>query len=570
MSETYFKSFPKWENSDAVDLLTHVFPVDKSLIQSNNIEPITLKDSDHVERVAHIFYNDPHLFYILFLINRVIHPYEDWVMNSSELSRAVFDKYQSTFIQRHQERVIQQIEQFVYDQHVMIIQQKLPIGKYILKLNFIDKKTDGVVHLKFKYVESYEEQDRLNSTPIVNQVISVPGIYINELFFDNESEKMTRLIVNRDSHIKFKFTPINYHTIPINNIFSSHRMIIDIPTELSIQLGHNDIQYIEINHHVPDRIFYIQGFGKNLVMELYNGSSRQLIKTFFNLINFKQFISLFNQFNLKKIEDHENDELYLYSTQLIKKIAIELSQSFTRTQQIEGSVDELLRRIIDEYQQQFQPTVYTTDDFIDFDSISSHLIFVKAMATSKDQLQYYQRYIDNVFVSPGDLILVNGSDKKSNHVYIVQDDYSLELSSENINDTVIIVDYGTHFKNTRWIFDKTQQEFIAFQDLPFAYIYNSDLNIKFNRAKTYHYYYNDVLNDTHHFETDDTSILGAGMIVDEHSILTSDIGHLKRVSNYEFEDAKNNQNRFKFGLSMNLKDHFQKQYRDYLLNINNE
>jgi hypothetical protein len=566
MSETYFKSFPKWGTTDSTDLLTHVFPVPKSLIRSNNIEPITLKDTDFVERVAHIFYNDPNLFYILFLVNRVVHPYEDWVINQSELTRAVFDKYHEAYLEKHKARVIEQLESFMYYSHKMVIQKILPTGRYILKVAFTDRKGDGEVQINLKYFEKYQEANLVPST-VVFQHITSPGVYKNELFFDDELEKNTRLTIKKDSHVKFKLNPINFQTISFNEMFSSKKLLVSIPTEITVPIGFNETVYIEIQHNVANRYFYIQGLGKNITMELYNASSKLLVKTFSNTVSFKDFLSLLVNFNAEKVESFESSELYLYSTQLIKKLAIEINQSFSDSQQIEGSIHELINRLVNEYNKNFNPTIFSIDDFVDLNFSGTTVVKVKAAILSSEVIGTQIKTIDNYTVNPGDKILVNGQNKKSNFVYVVQDDYSLTKSSNDLNGAIIIVEYGTIFRNTRWFYDKSQNEFLAYNDIPFSYIYNSDLMIKFNSSKIYHYYMNDVLNDTHHYETDSTSEYGPGMIVDELSVINESMGNLVRVSNMDYESKKNDKNRFKFGLAMTMVNDFQKQYRDYLIGI---
>lgn len=97
---TYFPRFPLIEydidKTNNTKLATHIFKRVKFLEKTKQIADLSIdyivKDSDKPEIIADKIYGSVEYYWIIFLMNEIINPY-DWVMNSRELEKFVLKKY---------------------------------------------------------------------------------------------------------------------------------------------------------------------------------------------------------------------------------------------------------------------------------------------------------------------------------------------------------------------------------------------------------------------------------------------------------------------------------------------
>jgi hypothetical protein len=192
MSDTYFKYFPTIldeNNNEVLDLMTHVFPMDIEALKMKSLETVILSDNDYAERVSNVFYQDPHLFYPLFLINDIINPFNEWVIQEEELHRCVVEKYKDNFLHTHQKNVLEQFQRFFHQQFSFELSHTLPMGNYVLRLFYGDRRMSGTIHLSLNYTNKTVD---VNKKDILPFMALESNSYQHDFYLGNVPSKMTK------------------------------------------------------------------------------------------------------------------------------------------------------------------------------------------------------------------------------------------------------------------------------------------------------------------------------------------------------------------------------------------
>lgn len=92
----YFRYFPKTEykNTDVVDITRRV----KVLFEELGQDPhaflsYTVKDEDRPEDIAHYYYGDVGLVWMVYLANDIVDPYSQWVLSNVDFEKMLINKY---------------------------------------------------------------------------------------------------------------------------------------------------------------------------------------------------------------------------------------------------------------------------------------------------------------------------------------------------------------------------------------------------------------------------------------------------------------------------------------------
>lgn len=96
MSE-YFNKFPliKYDNQQAINLLTRV-TLRADLQQDSSIYlPLTIQDSERADMVAYDYYGDSHYDWLIYFANDVVDPYYDYPLNQTDFENFIVKKYGS-------------------------------------------------------------------------------------------------------------------------------------------------------------------------------------------------------------------------------------------------------------------------------------------------------------------------------------------------------------------------------------------------------------------------------------------------------------------------------------------
>lgn len=571
-SYNFFKNFPKiqYNGKLAVDLLTNVKVGREQFQNALTLEPFVVGDDDTLEGLAYWIYKDPFLFYILALLNDIEDPFNDWVCNMLELNRLVIDKYKDTFLKRHQERVLKQLKQFFFNEHRFYFTKKLTSGRYYIKLYFKDKTTFGKVRLSItdneKIKENLKEYTDIYSNTLIQYEASE-----SQIFLDLTSEKMatTKLFVE-DEHSNVKidlyltqFTPF------INNTLKPYMESLTLPVSKEYSIDKEKEIVLEFNNEFNENELLFYGGGGDLILEVYNAASFLIHKAeTYQYIRFKDFIQSFNNFLATPEKDYENIELYAYSNKLIHSLITSIYEKQKATHFLNFSIKTLEELLIEQYQKNFSPIMYdimsdyynerTNSDIISSTTATENVIKVKCASTHGIDLNKKDTTsIDGIPLTSGTLILLKDqNNKKENGVYKFDNTFHLmKLKSFNYYSLMtIFVEEGLKNSATEWMLLNTDA-INESTDLLFTQVYgvifeqNSILkNLKKLQGAIsmieYHYYAQDIYNDTHHWETTTSSILQAGIEVDEDYVeLVSGKNSRTRISNFEYETIMNDKKR---------------------------
>lgn len=91
---SFFKLFPRIEYNGSVQTnIATSFIINQALINTNTIQKYTLKDGDTPQTVAKDIYGNVKNYWVLMLINNVINPYTDWLMDRLDLENYTEKKY---------------------------------------------------------------------------------------------------------------------------------------------------------------------------------------------------------------------------------------------------------------------------------------------------------------------------------------------------------------------------------------------------------------------------------------------------------------------------------------------
>ena len=95
MSDQYFKKFPivKYNNFNVIDITSRV--VINSEVRKNPYlyYPYDIKDNERPDQIAEKIYNDPYMFWLIYMANGITDPYYDWIMEDSIFNEYLIKKY---------------------------------------------------------------------------------------------------------------------------------------------------------------------------------------------------------------------------------------------------------------------------------------------------------------------------------------------------------------------------------------------------------------------------------------------------------------------------------------------
>lgn len=80
----------------STNLLVEVELVDKYLKDYNSFFKYTIKDGERADMIAYDVYGDSSLDWIIYLVNKVVDPYKDWLMDDRQFKEYMEAKYNTT------------------------------------------------------------------------------------------------------------------------------------------------------------------------------------------------------------------------------------------------------------------------------------------------------------------------------------------------------------------------------------------------------------------------------------------------------------------------------------------
>ena len=95
--EGYFKDFPKieYQGKIARNLISRPKIKDQILGNPNAFYDYVITNDLRPDQVSYLYYDDPHLVWLIFLANDIVDPYYQWPMTNSALNKFIADKYGS-------------------------------------------------------------------------------------------------------------------------------------------------------------------------------------------------------------------------------------------------------------------------------------------------------------------------------------------------------------------------------------------------------------------------------------------------------------------------------------------
>jgi hypothetical protein len=90
-----FNYYPKiqYNNITGVNLLVEAEVIQKYLKDYTAFFAYTVKEGERADIIAYREYNDPKLDWVLYLINGIVDPYKDWVMDYNQFIKYLETKY---------------------------------------------------------------------------------------------------------------------------------------------------------------------------------------------------------------------------------------------------------------------------------------------------------------------------------------------------------------------------------------------------------------------------------------------------------------------------------------------
>ena len=80
----------------STNLLVEVELVDKYLKDYNSFFKYTIKDGERADMIAYDVYGDSSLDWIIYLVNKIVDPYKDWLMDDRQFKEYMEAKYNTT------------------------------------------------------------------------------------------------------------------------------------------------------------------------------------------------------------------------------------------------------------------------------------------------------------------------------------------------------------------------------------------------------------------------------------------------------------------------------------------
>lgn len=95
----YFRYFPKTKHQGQLLLdITKRAKFKNTIAENPRVYlPYTVKNDESAEEVAHLYYGDVNLVWLVYLANDIIDPYKDWPMEQENFYDYIADKYKEEY-----------------------------------------------------------------------------------------------------------------------------------------------------------------------------------------------------------------------------------------------------------------------------------------------------------------------------------------------------------------------------------------------------------------------------------------------------------------------------------------
>jgi hypothetical protein len=106
MSNLYFDKFPIIQHGAfiAKNIVAKLSLVDSVKQNTTIFFPYTIKEGERADNIASIYYDDPELYWLIYLVNDIVDPYHDWPKDQNTLDSFIAEKYNS--VAEAQERIL--------------------------------------------------------------------------------------------------------------------------------------------------------------------------------------------------------------------------------------------------------------------------------------------------------------------------------------------------------------------------------------------------------------------------------------------------------------------------------
>jgi hypothetical protein len=566
---SYFNHFPKTKINDqqVVDLFTNVTFVDQTMLSEIKTEPFEVLPEDDAEQIANFLYEDPYYFYVILLVNNIINPYDEWILDNNEFNRVIVDQYQEEYLTKHKDRVVSLIHSYFDQFYTFEFSQKVPQGKYYLRITHADAKSHGPIKVDIdirSHIESATE----------NQIYS--NVTFNYTDHHIESQvslidtpyAMTKIYVPNTSHVQID-TAVNLFIPFMSQEIDSANIYVDqFPFHTENYIHQQESLVIEIEHMFPIQELYISGMGTHINVELYTINGLLVFKTSSGKTErVTQVLNSVKKIELTKMYAYESDTLYAYSSKLISSIIEPIYNQQKATHFLNFSLDEFKSKIIQAYLSQFSPVMY--DILIDYSNkmVNSEVMLteynkkntvrVKCASNFNINIRKPPVMIDNIQMTKNSLVLIKNQDNAEENGVYKFNEKGFFLKDESIKiypRMNLFVEQGIRNQQTEWFLNnKTKNVITKNDELHFAqnigvlnateqtssYFVSYINNLM--SSEDYHYYAYDIYNETHHWETLDTSSLGAEVTIDETFVDPSPKSpvYKTRITNFDHENKVN-------------------------------
>ena len=93
--KTYFNEFPQIEYQGKIARNIMARPKIKKQIlgDPNTFYDYIVKNDLRPDQVAYLYYDDPHLVWLIFLANNIVDPYYEWPLNQQQFENFLISKY---------------------------------------------------------------------------------------------------------------------------------------------------------------------------------------------------------------------------------------------------------------------------------------------------------------------------------------------------------------------------------------------------------------------------------------------------------------------------------------------
>ena len=93
--KSYFNDFPQieYQGKIARNLMSRPKIKDQLLGNPNAFYDYVIKDDLRPDQLSYLYYDDPHLVWLIFLANNIVDPYYDWPLNQNQFEDFLISKY---------------------------------------------------------------------------------------------------------------------------------------------------------------------------------------------------------------------------------------------------------------------------------------------------------------------------------------------------------------------------------------------------------------------------------------------------------------------------------------------